>query len=75
MGETAARAGIKRIGHELTGKRVTVGATFDPGPEFAKRHLVHKFDQTEIGKLLTDVGLVPEMEDTRASGRKDDAIA
>ena len=46
-----------------------------PGPEFAKRHLVHKFDQTEIGKLLTDFGLVPEMEDTRASGRKDDAIA
>ncbi|MDF2925207.1 MAG: hypothetical protein K0R57_4121 [Paenibacillaceae bacterium] len=27
---------IKRIGTELTGKPVRVGATFDPGPEFAK---------------------------------------
>ncbi len=27
---------IKRIGFEITGKPVRVGATFDPGPEFAK---------------------------------------
>jgi hypothetical protein len=29
-------AAIKRIGREVTGKPVSVGATFDPGPEFAK---------------------------------------
>jgi hypothetical protein len=35
---------IRKIGEEMTGKRVRVGATFDPGPEFAwsdfkyKRH-------------------------------------
>lgn len=27
---------IKRIGYEITGKPIRVGATFDPGPEFAK---------------------------------------
>jgi hypothetical protein len=27
---------IKRIGFEITGKPIRVGATFDPGPEFAK---------------------------------------
>jgi hypothetical protein len=27
---------IKRVGEEVTGKPVRVGATFDPGPEFAK---------------------------------------
>jgi hypothetical protein len=27
---------IKRVGQEVTGKPVRVGATFDPGPEFAK---------------------------------------
>lgn len=46
-----------------------------PGPEFAKRHLVHRFDQTELGQLLTDFGLVPELEGTRARSRADDAIA
>lgn len=29
-------AAIKRIGFEVTGKPIRVGATFDPGPEFAK---------------------------------------
>ncbi|MCM0647598.1 hypothetical protein NBE98_04285 [Clostridium swellfunianum] len=27
---------FKRVGHEVTGKTTRVGATFDPGPEFAK---------------------------------------
>ncbi len=27
---------LHRIGKEMSGKRVTIGATFDPGPEFAK---------------------------------------
>ncbi len=26
---------MKQVGHEMTGKPITVGATFDPGPEFA----------------------------------------
>lgn len=26
---------LKQVGHEMTGKPITVGATFDPGPEFA----------------------------------------
>ncbi|HPO13947.1 MAG TPA: hypothetical protein PLI09_10915 [Candidatus Hydrogenedentes bacterium] len=29
-------AAIKRVGRERTGKTIRVGATFDPGPEFAK---------------------------------------
>ena len=28
-------ASLKRVGHQMTGKPITVGATFDPGPEFA----------------------------------------
>jgi hypothetical protein len=36
-------AAIKRIGCELTGKRVTVGATFDPGPEFAKSRFKYEW--------------------------------
>ena len=27
---------LKQVGHELTGKPIVVGATFDPGPEFAR---------------------------------------
>jgi hypothetical protein len=27
---------IKEVGHEMTGKAVRIGETFDPGPEFAK---------------------------------------
>ncbi len=26
---------LKQVGHDMTGKPITVGATFDPGPEFA----------------------------------------
>lgn len=45
-----------------------------PGGPFFKRHLVHRFDQTEIGRLLTDFGLVPEVGGVTAQPRTDDAI-
>ncbi|MEG9430961.1 hypothetical protein [Terriglobus sp. ADX1] len=35
-------ATLKRIGTAVTGKPVTVGATFDPGPEFAKSSFKYK---------------------------------
>lgn len=34
---------LKRIGSELTGKPVRVGATFDPGPEFAKSRFKYEW--------------------------------
>ncbi|MGM7666208.1 oleate hydratase [Microbacterium sp. A93] len=46
-----------------------------PGGQFVERHLVNKFDKTEIGQLLTDFGLVPEVGSTHAHARQDDAIA
>ena len=36
-------ATIKRIGQELTGKPIRVGATFDPGPEFAKSRFKYEW--------------------------------
>lgn len=33
---------LKEIGEELTGKTILVGATFDPGPEFAKSEFKYK---------------------------------
>ncbi len=33
---------LKRIGAEITGKPILVGATFDPGPEFAKSEFKYK---------------------------------
>lgn len=33
---------IKRVGTEVTGKPIRVGATFDPGPEFAKSDFKYK---------------------------------
>lgn len=46
-----------------------------PGPPFVERHLVNRFDRTEIGQLLTDFRLVPGLGDTQPHGREDDAIA
>lgn len=46
-----------------------------PGGHFVEQHLVNRFDKTEIGRLLTDFGLVPEVGSTHAHDRKDDAIA
>lgn len=39
----AVIAALKRIGGELTGKPVAVGATFDPGPEFAKSRFKYEW--------------------------------
>ena len=36
-------AALKRIGGEITGKPVLVGATFDPGPEFAKSRFKYEW--------------------------------
>jgi hypothetical protein len=33
---------LKRVGQEVTGKYIRVGATFDPGPEFAKSEFKYK---------------------------------
>lgn len=33
---------LKKTGHQLTGKIIRVGATFDPGPEFAKSDFKYK---------------------------------
>ena len=33
---------LKRIGNQLSGKPIRVGATFDPGPEFAKSEFKYK---------------------------------
>lgn len=33
---------LKKTGHEITGKPIRVGATFDPGPEFAKSEFKYK---------------------------------
>ncbi|MGO3885316.1 MAG: oleate hydratase [Mycetocola sp.] len=46
-----------------------------PGPSFVERHLVHRFDKTEIGQLLTDFKLFPALGDTHVHDRDDDAIA
>lgn len=46
-----------------------------PGGHFVESHLVNRFDKTEIGQLLTDFGLVPELGGTHAHDRRDDAIA
>lgn len=45
-----------------------------PGTPFVKRHLVHRFDKTELGQLLTDFGLFPEVAGAHAHARNDDAI-
>ncbi|GAA2588001.1 oleate hydratase [Microbacterium binotii] len=56
--------------------RMRDGDTVDvPGPNFLKGKLYDKLDTSQIGKLLTDFGLIPERGDTHARDRKDDAIA
>lgn len=41
---------LKQVGHEMTGKPIFVGATFDPGPEFAKS----KFKYTRHPEIAND---------------------
>lgn len=51
---------IRRVGEQLLGVPVTVGATFDPGPEFARSsfkyeqhpEIVASDNEAEIGKLI-----------------------
>ena len=46
-----------------------------PGPNFIKGKLLDKLDNTQMGQLATDFGLLPEHGDTKARPRHDDAIA
>ncbi|WLP89300.1 oleate hydratase [Gordonia sp. NB41Y] len=46
-----------------------------PGPKFIGNRIISKLDHTQIGKLLTDFGLVPEVGDTVRRDRADDAIS
>ena len=46
-----------------------------PGPNFIKGKLLDKLDNTQMGQLDTDFGLLPEHGDTKARPRHDDAIA
>ena len=46
-----------------------------PGPNFIKGKLLDKLDNTQMGHLATDFGLLPEHGDTKARPRHDDAIA
>lgn len=44
---------IKRIGTEITGKPVRIGATFDPGPEFAKSEFKYtKHEEICVGESM-----------------------
>lgn len=45
-----------------------------PGPNFLKGRLLDRLDNTQMGLLLTDFGLLPEHGDTRARPRQDDAV-
>lgn len=46
-----------------------------PGPNFLTGRLLDRLDNTQMGVLLTDFGLIPEHGDTVARPRDDDAIA
>jgi len=46
-----------------------------PGPKFVGNRIIKRLDHTQIGQLLTDFGLVPELADTVQRKREDDAIA
>ena len=55
--------------------RLRDGQTVDiPGPNFLKGRLFDRLDNTQIGELLTDFGLIPEHGETVARPRTDDAI-
>lgn len=45
-----------------------------PGPNFIAGRVADKLDNTEIGQLLTDFGLIPAHGDTTARPRLDDAV-
>lgn len=46
-----------------------------PGPKFVGNRIIKRLDHTQIGQLLTDFGLVPELSGTVRRERTDDAIA
>ncbi|MGO2658164.1 oleate hydratase [Mycetocola reblochoni] len=46
-----------------------------PGPGFVGNRLIRHLDHTQIGQLLTDFGLVPELGSTRTRAREDDAVS
>ena len=55
--------------------RLRDGAAVDiPGPNFVKGRVVDRLDNTQMGQLLTDFGLVPERGSTTRRERADDAI-
>ncbi len=45
-----------------------------PGPNFVKGRVLDKLDNTQMGELLTDFGLLPAHGDTVARPRLDDAV-
>lgn len=50
---------IKKIGEEVTGKSVRVGATFDPGPEFAKSDFKYnRHNEICIGESMGQSSMV-----------------
>ncbi len=56
--------------------RLRDGETVDiPGPNFVKGRLYDRLDNTQMGQLLTDFGVIPEHGETTARPRTDDAIA
>lgn len=56
--------------------RLRDGETVDiPGPNFLKGRLYDRLDNTQMGELLTDFGVIPPHGDTTARPRTDDAIA
>ncbi|MGC3995547.1 MAG: oleate hydratase [Propionicimonas sp.] len=55
--------------------RLRDGAAVDlPGPNFLKGRLYDRLDNTQMGELLTDFGLIPEHGATVARPRLDDAV-
>jgi len=55
--------------------RLRDGAAVDlPGPNFLKGRLLDRLDNSQMGVLLTDFGLIPEHAGTVARERVDDAI-
>lgn len=45
-----------------------------PGPNFLKGRVLDRLDNTQMGQLLTDFGLVPEHGETHRRDRADDAV-
>jgi len=45
-----------------------------PGPKFVGNQIIRRLDHTQIGQILTDFGLVPEVTPTTRRNRSDDAI-